>query len=62
MNHESVATAHHRYAPVYTLLFGGVFEPGRRRLVQALDCRAGYSVLEVGMELAGTHPVNLFGY
>ncbi|MDO9598924.1 MAG: methyltransferase domain-containing protein [Azoarcus sp.] len=49
MNHESVATAYQRYAPVYDLLFGGLFEPGRRRLIQALDCRAGESVLEVGV-------------
>lgn len=49
MDHQSVANAYQRYAPVYDLLFGGVFEPGRRRLIQALDCRAGDTVLEVGV-------------
>lgn len=49
MDHQSVTSAYQRYAPFYDLLFGGVFEPGRRRLIQALDCRDGDSVLEVGV-------------
>lgn len=49
MDHQSITSAYRRYAPVYDLLFGSVFEPGRRRLVQALACREGESILEVGV-------------
>lgn len=49
MDQEAVTAAYRRYAPVYDLLFGAVFEPGRRRVVEALDCRPGHEVLEVGV-------------
>lgn len=49
MDQEAVTAAYRRYAPVYDLLFGAVFEPGRRRVVEALDCRPGDEVLEVGV-------------
>lgn len=49
MDHKSVTSAYQRYAPIYDLVFGGVFEPGRRRLIEALNCRSGDSVLEVGV-------------
>lgn len=49
MDHASVTSAYQRYAPIYDLLFGSVFEPGRKRLIQTLACRAGEHVLEVGV-------------
>lgn len=49
MDQQAVTAAYRRYAPVYDLLFGPVFEPGRRRLVEALNCRPGDEVLEVGV-------------
>lgn len=49
MDHSAVISAYRRYAPVYDLVFGPVFEPGRRRTIQALACRGGESVLEVGV-------------
>ena len=49
MDHKSVISAYRRYAGVYDLLFGLVFEPGRKRVVEQLDCRAGERVLEAGV-------------
>jgi phosphatidylethanolamine/phosphatidyl-N-methylethanolamine N-methyltransferase len=49
MEQQAITAAYRRYAPVYDLLFGPVFEPGRRRLVEALDCRPGEEILEVGV-------------
>lgn len=49
IDHSAVTTAYRRYAPVYNLLFGALFEPGRKRVTQALDCRPGDAVLEVGV-------------
>jgi phosphatidylethanolamine/phosphatidyl-N-methylethanolamine N-methyltransferase len=49
MDLQSVTSAYQRYAPIYDVLFGRVFEPGRRRLIETLACRAGDSVLEVGV-------------
>ncbi len=49
MDQEAITAAYRRYAPVYDFLFGAVFEPGRRRVVEALDCRPGDEVLEVGV-------------
>ena len=49
MDQKAITAAYRRYAPVYDLLFGPLFEPGRRRLVQALSFRPGEEVLEVGV-------------
>ncbi|HRP97532.1 MAG TPA: class I SAM-dependent methyltransferase [Rhodocyclaceae bacterium] len=49
MDHAAVTAAYRRYAPIYDLVFGAVFEPGRRRVVEALNCRPGEEVLEVGV-------------
>jgi phosphatidylethanolamine/phosphatidyl-N-methylethanolamine N-methyltransferase len=49
VDQEAVTAAYRRYAPVYDFVFGRVFDPGRRRLVEALNCRPGDEVLEVGV-------------
>lgn len=49
MDVQSVTAAYQRYAPFYDVVFGPVFEPGRRHLIEALDCRPGEAVLEVGV-------------
>ncbi|MFO7594155.1 MAG: hypothetical protein R6X15_08950 [Pseudomonadota bacterium] len=49
MDHKAVISAYRRYAGVYDLLFGLVFEPGRKRVAEQLDCRAGERVLEAGV-------------
>jgi len=45
----AVKAAYRRYARVYDLLFGAIFQPGRRRVIRSLACRPGERVLEVGV-------------
>src|SRR6202046_5151376 len=45
---EMVETAYDRWAPVYDLVFGGVFSKGRRAAIQATN-KIGGRVLEVGV-------------
>lgn len=49
MNINAVKTAYRRYAHIYDFVFGPVFHPGRREVVDALDCQPGMRVLEVGV-------------
>ena len=52
MNRDSVARAYARWAPVYDLVFGAVFEPGRKAAIAAAEefCGAkGGRILEVGV-------------
>jgi phosphatidylethanolamine/phosphatidyl-N-methylethanolamine N-methyltransferase len=49
MHIQAVKAAYRRYAPVYDTLFGPVLQPGRHAVVQALHCRPGERVLEVGV-------------
>jgi phosphatidylethanolamine/phosphatidyl-N-methylethanolamine N-methyltransferase len=46
---ETVKAAYRRYARVYDALFGPVLQPGRKAVLEALDCRPGDTVLEVGV-------------
>lgn len=48
MQRETVAAAYDRWAPIYDMFFGGVFEAGRREAVLAA-CRVGGRILEVGV-------------
>jgi len=48
MDKESVQTIYRRWAPVYDLVFGRVFERGRREVAAASE-RIGGRVLEVGV-------------
>ena len=48
MRAEAVAGAYDRWAPVYDLLFGGVFKTGRAEAVAAAD-RIGGRILEAGI-------------
>src|SRR3954454_21390660 len=45
---ETVERAYDRWAPVYDLVFGGVFSKGRKAAIQATN-RLGGRVLEVGV-------------
>src|SRR5215475_7723459 len=45
---ESVEQAYDRWAPVYDLVFGGVFSKGRQAAIQATN-KLGGRVLEVGV-------------
>jgi phosphatidylethanolamine/phosphatidyl-N-methylethanolamine N-methyltransferase len=44
----SVARAYARWAPVYDLVFGAVFDPGRQAAIEAAE-RIGGHILEVGV-------------
>ena len=45
---ETIARAYARWAPVYDLVFGAVFERGRRAAIEAAE-RIGGRILEVGV-------------
>jgi phosphatidylethanolamine/phosphatidyl-N-methylethanolamine N-methyltransferase len=49
MQVETAKAAYRRYANVYDVLFGPVLQRGRKALIDALDCRPGQRVLEVGV-------------
>jgi phosphatidylethanolamine/phosphatidyl-N-methylethanolamine N-methyltransferase len=49
MQIEAVKAAYRRYAKVYDALFGPVLQPGRKAVLEALECRPGERVLEVGV-------------
>jgi phosphatidylethanolamine/phosphatidyl-N-methylethanolamine N-methyltransferase len=49
MELEAIKKAYRRYARLYDLYFGAVFQPGRKAVIQRMDCRAGQRVLEVGV-------------
>jgi phosphatidylethanolamine/phosphatidyl-N-methylethanolamine N-methyltransferase len=48
LDHATVTKAYARWAPVYDLVFGPVFEPGRRAAIAAAE-RVGGRILEVGV-------------
>lgn len=48
MDNETIAKAYARWAPVYDLVFGAVFERGRQAAIAAAE-RVGGRVLEVGV-------------
>lgn len=49
MNLDSVITAYRRYARIYDLVFGPIFEPGRKGIIDALEFNPGDDILEVGV-------------
>ena len=49
MRIEAVKAAYRRYATVYDAVFGPVLQPGRKAVIEALGCRPGEKVLEVGV-------------
>jgi phosphatidylethanolamine/phosphatidyl-N-methylethanolamine N-methyltransferase len=49
MEIKDIKAAYRRYAPVYDLVFGPIFSPGRRQIINSLDCRPGDRILEVGL-------------
>src|SRR5688572_30802317 len=48
LDRDTVAKAYTRWAPVYDLVFGAVFDRGRRAAIAAAD-RVGGRILEVGV-------------
>jgi phosphatidylethanolamine/phosphatidyl-N-methylethanolamine N-methyltransferase len=49
LSRESIVRAYGRYAPVYDRLFGGVLDPGRRALADAVARAPPAKLLEVGV-------------
>ena len=49
MELEAIKKAYRRYARLYDLYFGAVFQPGRKAVIERLQCRPGERVLEVGV-------------
>lgn len=45
----AIEQAYKRYARIYDLLFGAVFQPGRRAIIERMDCKPGEHILEVGV-------------
>lgn len=45
----AIEQAYRRYSRVYDVCFGAVFQPGRRAIVERMDCRPGERILEVGV-------------
>ena len=49
MNIEAIKSAYRRYARVYDAVFGPIFHPGRKLIVESLALKPGDKVLEVGV-------------
>lgn len=49
MDLEAVRKSYRRYAQIYDLYFGAVFQPGRKAVIQSMGCRPGDAILEVGV-------------
>jgi len=49
MDNASIITAYKRYARSYDCLFGRILDPGRRLVVEKMNCLPGEKVLEVGV-------------
>ena len=49
LGHPSDEQAYRRYARFYDVCFGAVFQPGRRAIVDRMECSAGERILEVGV-------------
>ena len=45
----AIEQAYRRYARVYDVCFGAVFQPGRRAIVDRMNCGPGERILEVGV-------------
>jgi len=46
---HAIELAYGRYARFYDVMFGAIFQPGRRAIVKQIDCRPGDRILEVGV-------------
>lgn len=49
MDIAAIEQAYRRYAGIYDLCFGAVFQPGRRVIVDRMNCAPGERILEVGV-------------
>ncbi len=49
MEIEAIRAAYRRYARIYDAVFGPILHPGRKQIIDALNCRPGETILEVGV-------------
>ena len=49
MDIRAIEQAYRRYARFYDICFGAVFQPGRRAIVDSMECGPGERILEVGV-------------
>ena len=49
MDAASIIAAYKRYARYYDFIFGCILNPGRRRVVENINCLPGQKILEVGV-------------
>lgn len=49
MELEAIRAAYRRYARIYDAVFGPILHPGRKQIIEALNCRPSDAVLEVGV-------------
>ena len=49
MQIDTVKAAYRRYAGFYNALFGPVLQAGRKAVIEAMGCKPGHRVLEVGV-------------
>lgn len=49
LNIDAIQKTYRRYAQVYDLYFGPVFQPGRQAVIDKMNCRPGDRILEVGV-------------
>ena len=49
MEIEAIRAAYRRYARIYDAVFGPILHPGRKQIIDALNCRPGDTILEVGV-------------
>ncbi|ALP53343.1 hypothetical protein Tel_09350 [Candidatus Tenderia electrophaga] len=49
MDIKDIKAAYRRYAPVYDVIFGPIFNQGRKHIIDSLNCQPGDRILEVGV-------------
>lgn len=49
MELEAIQKAYRRYAGIYDWYFGPILSPGRKTVIEQMQCRPGDSILEVGV-------------
>lgn len=49
MDIQAIEQTYKRYSRVYDFLFGAVFQPGRKKIIERMNCKRGRRILEVGV-------------